>query len=110
MIQTKVRIAPLETGSLETQPAIPVSIPDIEEIRQFANELHVAGIAYEGEMGGWPVQYEPELPEPPLDSRLTFTPAFFWIGVWPIWYVSFTWEAGRSHEPSMLTGEENLVA
>lgn len=109
MIQTKLKVSPVEATTVDAQLAIPISIPEMEEIHQLANQLHKNGVFYEGEYAGWPVQYDPELAEPPLDSRLTFTPAFFWIGVWPVWYVSFTWERGHDQDPSILTGDENLV-
>lgn len=84
-------------------------VPDIDEIQLLAKKLHAAGASFEGEAWNWPVNYDPELPEPPLDSRLTFTPASFWIGVWPIWYVSITWEHGHTQEPNIFIGQENLV-
>lgn len=109
MIQTKLRVSPFEPATLEEQLAIPIAVPEMKEIRELANQLHFAGVEYDGEVWGWMVHYDPELPEPPPDSQLTFTPAFFWIGVWPMWYVSFTWEAGHDQEPSVLVGEDNLV-
>jgi hypothetical protein len=84
-------------------------VPDMHEIRQLADKLHARGQEFEDEVWGWPVHYESELAEPPIDSQLTFTPASFWIGVWPVWYVSLTWEYGRDREPNMLIGQENLL-
>ena len=88
---------------------IPVALPEMDEIRRLALALHTKNKAYAGEMWGWPVSYEPESAEPPLDSKMTFTPALFFIGVWPIWYVSFTWDSGRAAEPYMLMGDEFVV-
>jgi hypothetical protein len=88
--------------------AVPVTIPELQEIRHLAFTLHRQRRAFDGEQWGWPVSYEPESPNPPIESRLTFTPATFFIGVWPLWYVSFTWEYGRNVEPNILVGNENI--
>lgn len=63
---------------------VPVVLPEMTEIRKLAFALHAKGKPYEAELGGWPVSYDPGSPEPPIDSKLTFTPALFFIGVWPI--------------------------
>ena len=84
-------------------------LPEIDEIRRLALALHGKNKAFAGEIWGWPVSYEPESAEPPLDSKMTFTPALFFIGVWPIWYVSFTWDSGRNAEPEVLMGDEFVV-
>ena len=88
--------------------AVPVVIPAMQEIRHLAFTLHRQRRAFEGEQWGWPVSYAPESPNPPIESRLTFTPATFFLGVWPLWYVSFTWEYGRNVEPNILVGDENI--
>jgi hypothetical protein len=89
--------------------AIPVALPEMDDIRRLAFALHAKGKVYEGEMWGWPVSYDPGSPERPIDSKLTFTPALFFIGVWPIWYVSFSWEYDNDAEPHVLIGDENIV-
>ena len=88
--------------------AVPVVLPEMVDIRKLAFALHAKGQAYEAEMSGWPVSYDPGSPEPPIDSKLTFTPALFFIGVWPIWYISFTWEYGHDAEPNVVVGDEYL--
>lgn len=88
---------------------IPVTLPNMENIRAFAFGLHSRGQMYAGSLEGWPVSYTPATADPPLDSALNFTPALFFIGVWPLWYVSFTWEFGDDDEPSVLIGDEFLV-
>jgi hypothetical protein len=88
---------------------VPVTLPSLESIRAFAFGLHARGQEYEDSLEGWPVTYTPATPEAPLDSVLAFTPALFFIGVWPLWYVSFTWEFGDDREPSQLIGDEFLV-
>ena len=88
---------------------IPVGIPDLTEIRAFAFGLHTRGEAYTGQLAGWPVSYTPATAHAPIESALTFTPALFFVGVWPLWYVSFTWEHGDDSEPAILIGDEYIV-
>ena len=110
MIQTKLRVgAPAAQPQVDPQIAVPVALPSLDEIRQLAAILHKKGRPYTAEHWGWPVVYDPGTDEPPIDSQLTFTPASFWIGIWPLWYVSLTWEFGPAQEPSLLVGDENLV-
>ena len=109
---TKLRVGepPEELNEAEDiAPPGPVVLPEIAEIRKLAFTLHAKGQTYETEMEGWPVSYDPGSPEPPIDSNLTFTPALFFIGVWSIWYVSFTWEYGHDAEPNVLVGDEYIV-
>jgi len=88
---------------------IPVALPTLENIRAFAFGLHSRSQVYSGSLEGWPVSYTPATSDAPIDSALTFTPALFFIGVWPLWYVSYTWEFGDDEEPSLLIGDEFLV-
>ena len=59
---------------------VPVVLPRPDEVREFAGKLHAHGEAWTGEAFGWPAEYQPERPEPPLDSKMTFTPADFCMG------------------------------
>ena len=93
----------------ETAVGIPVSLPELDNIRRLARQLHDQNHPYEGEMWGWPVSYSPESAVPPLDSKMGFTPALFFIGVWPLWYVSISWDAGREEKPNLLVGDENVL-
>lgn len=107
----KLKVAPPPEDFDESEDialAVPVTIPEMQEIRHLAFTLHRQRHVFEGEQWGWPVSYAPESPQPPIESRLTFTPATFFIGVWPLWYVSFTWEYGRNAEPNILVGDENI--
>jgi hypothetical protein len=109
---TKLRVGePPETLNWpeDIELAIPVALPEMDNIRRLAFALHAKGKTYEGEMWGWPVSYDPGSPEPPLASRLTFTPALFFIGVWPVWDVSFSWEYGNDAEPHIFIGDKNIV-
>jgi hypothetical protein len=105
MLNLKVRIPALDRDT-EDQPAIPLSVPTMEEIRALAEALHRKGQPFDGEMWGWPVSYEPEDPTPPIDSRMTFTPASFTIGVFGVWFVSLTWERGRTAAPTVFLDAE----
>jgi len=97
----------VEDGDFEL--TIPVMLPTVENIRAFAFGLHSRGQVYTGSLEGWPVTYTPASSEAPLASALSFTPALFFIGVWPLWYISFTWEFGDEEEPSVLIGDDFLV-
>jgi hypothetical protein len=88
---------------------IPIAIPSLDEVREFASRLHHAGEAWEGEAFGWPAQYSPEEPEPPLDSKRTCTPADFCIGESGIGFFSLMWEPGRDAEPVEFLDDRNIV-
>jgi len=96
---------------------VPIVVPAPDEVREFAAKLHARGQAWKGEAFGWFAEYNPERPEPPLDSKMTFTPADFCIGESGIWFFSLLWEHGRNAEPveflddrSILTGSGKEVA
>ncbi len=88
---------------------IPVAVPDLAVVRELARRLHVAGTVWRGEAFGWPAEYHPERPEPPLDSKLTFTPADFCIGESGIWFFSMQWEDGRYGAPVEFLDDRNVV-
>jgi hypothetical protein len=54
---------------------VPVVIPDLNEVREYAAKRHAEGVPWKGELFGWSEEYNPERAEPPLDSRMSFTPA-----------------------------------
>lgn len=81
------------------QASIPIVIPDLDEVRRFADELHGRGEPWQGEAFGWPAEYHPQRDEPPLDSRMTFTPADFCLGESGIWFFSMMWEHGAEATP-----------
>jgi len=87
---------------------VPVVIPDLDEVRRFAGELHARGGAWAGDAFGWPAEYHPERPEPPLDSKLTFTPADFFIGESGIWFFSLMWEHGQDAPPVEFLDDRNI--
>lgn len=77
---------------------MPVVVPYLDEVRQFAAKLHTERKAWKGEAFGWQVDYNPERSEPPLDSKMTFMPADFCIGESGIWFFSLIWEHGSEAE------------
>ncbi len=111
MIRTKVKI---HLGDVYDEighvPVIPISIPEMQDIKKLASTIHAQGKVYTGEGWGWTVNYMPEVQEPIKYSKMTFRPAVFTIGVHPIWFVSFTWERGKAQEPAILVENENLVS
>jgi len=84
-------------------------VPDLDEVREFAARLHARGEAWQGEAFGWPAEYNPERPEPPLDSKMTFTPADFSIGESGIWFFSLMWEHGSDVEPVEFLDDKNVL-
>ncbi|MBI4639202.1 MAG: hypothetical protein HY731_00805 [Candidatus Tectomicrobia bacterium] len=102
----KVRV---KVHSLDYAPIVPVVIPDLDDVRAFAIKLHAKGKGWKGEVFGWPAEYHPERPGPPLDSKMTFTPADFCIGESGIWFFSLMWEHGRDAEPVEFLDEKNIV-
>ena len=91
-------------------PVVPLVIPNVSEVRAFAATLHAQGKPWAGEAFGWRAEYHPERPEPPLDSKMTFTPADFCIGESGIWFFSLMWERGRHEEPVEFLDDRNIVA
>lgn len=88
---------------------IPVAIPDLESVRAAAAELHTRGLSWRGELFGWQAEYNPEQSEPPLDSKMTFTPADFCIGESGIWFFSLMWEDGRDAPPVEFLDDRNVL-
>ena len=88
--------SPMSNGATAT---VPIAIPALADVRDFAASLHAAGRDWSGEAFGWQAEYLAERAEPPLDSKLTFTPADFWIGESGIWFFSLSWEHGRTAPP-----------
>ena len=90
-------------------PIVPVVIPSFDEVKKFAAELHAKGKTWKGEAFGWSAEYNPEQSKPPLDSKMTFTPADFCIGESGIWFFSLMWEHGRDEEPVEFLDDKNVV-
>jgi hypothetical protein len=82
----------------------------LDDVRRFATELHHQGKPWQGEAFGWEAEYNPQRAEPPLDSKMTFTPADFCIGESGIWFFSLMWEYGHDQEPVEFLDDRNLIA
>ncbi|NIV72541.1 hypothetical protein GWN26_10405 [Candidatus Saccharibacteria bacterium] len=106
MVTAKVKIKTAKNDS----SVIPVLIPDLDEVRKFAHKLHAARNPWKGEAFGWPAEYNPQRTEPPLDSKMTFTPADFCIGESGIWFFSMMWEYGHDAEPVEFLDDRNVLA
>jgi len=81
-------------------PSLPLAIPDLAEVNQFARHLHATGKRWSGDLFGWQAEYTPERRKKPLASKMLFTPADFWIGESGIWFYSLMWEHGKSKPPT----------
>jgi hypothetical protein len=94
----------------DCESLVPILIPELEEVRRFAHELHALGKPWKGEAFGWPAEYNAERPEPPLDSKLPFTPADFCIGESGVWFFSLMWEHGKDVPPVEFLDDRNILA
>lgn len=88
---------------------VPVVIPGLDEVRRYAAERHAEGVPWRGELFGWSAEYTPERPEPPLDSKMSFTPADFCIGESDVWFFSLMWEHGRDAEPVEFVDDSRIL-
>src|SRR5262245_18336054 len=104
---TTVRVK-VPVRSPEFAPVVPIVIQKLDEVRRFAQQLHERRVYWHGEAFGWDAEYNLDRPEPPLDSRMTFTPADFSIGESGIWFFSLMWEHGREQEPVEFLDNHNL--
>ncbi|MBI5652610.1 MAG: hypothetical protein HZC40_19525 [Chloroflexi bacterium] len=81
----------------------------MRDVRWFAAELHAKRKAWTGEAFGWQAEYTPSRKEPPLDSKMKFTPADFCIGESGIWFFSMMWERGDTAKPVEFLDDKNIV-
>ncbi len=88
---------------------LPIIIPDVEEVKAFAEKVHAEGQNWKGELFGWQAEYTPERAEAPLDSKMTFTPADFCIGESDVWFYSLMWEQGKQNAPVEYLDESNIL-
>jgi hypothetical protein len=86
-----------------------LAIPNLDEVKKFAAKLHAKGKAWQGEAFGWQAEYNPQQPRPPLDSKMTFTPADFCIGESGVWFFSLMWERGRDAKPVEFFDDRRIV-
>lgn len=106
MVTVKVEVKKISNSH---HPIIPITIPNIEEVKDFANQLHEIGKEWKGEFVGWQAEYNPEKKELPIDSKMTFTPADFCIGESGIWFFSLMWEKGKDAEPVEFLDDSNIT-
>lgn len=102
-VQARIRIADGQ------ESVLPIVVPSLDEVRDFAKRLHASGTSWQGEAFGWQAEYIPETSSRPLGSRLSFTPAEFWIGESGVWFFSMTWEHGKATAPIEYLDESGLV-
>jgi hypothetical protein len=55
-------------------------MPELKEVKSFGNHLHSLGKYWRGVIFGWQAEYTPGSERKPEDSKMSFTPADFWIG------------------------------
>lgn len=91
------------------EPILPLAVPDLSEVKAFANHLHLLDAHWQGEIFGWQAEYTPESDKKPEDSNMAFTPADFWIGESEIWFFSLMWENGKNKEPVEFLDERGVV-
>ncbi len=107
MIQKVIILHP--NVSYDNPVIVPVYLPDFDDIRRLAEELHVRNQPYAGEYKGWPVCYQPADTEPPAEDWSVPLWSNFQIGVWPIWSVTFDWEDGDDQPPNIGIDNKNIV-
>ena len=90
-------------------PILPVVIPELAEVKAFANHLHATGKRWQGEIFGWSAEYTPESRKKPAGSKMRFTPADFWIGESGIWFYSLMWEHGKNKEPVEFLDDRGII-
>ncbi|MBK9232603.1 MAG: hypothetical protein IPO15_17580 [Anaerolineae bacterium] len=101
---------------------IPVSVPDLDDVRALAVQLHHGGKSYQGRMWGWEVTYEPEFDEPRAEVEVpdgrggfitqmmrVWAPASFTIGESGVWFFSLLWENGADGEPVEFLDDRNIL-
>lgn len=88
---------------------LPIAIPELGEVLEFAKQLHSKARPWQGSIFGWNAEYTPELRKKPAGSKMTFTPADFWIGESGIWFYSLMWENGKDSEPIAFLDDRGIV-
>ena len=48
-----------------------ITVPDLKEVRSFANDLHSLGKHWQGEIFSWQAEYTPQSDRKPEDSWMT---------------------------------------
>ena len=105
MLTAKARVP----GGEDKTTVLPVVIPDMAEVKAFAQHLHAMSKPWKGEFFGWPVEYAPERRRKPVGSKMRFTPATFCIGESAIWFYSLMWERGKNKAPVDFLDDRGIV-
>lgn len=103
VVLVKVTIDP------EFTPIIPVLIPNLEDVRALVKDLHQLKMDWQGSAFGWEAEYHASRPKQPEYSKMSFTPAEFWIGDSTIWGFSMMWDDGNDQPPSEAISDWNTV-
>lgn len=104
-MQVEVVKLPYYTRQAKTaiELTIPVAIPDLDEVKEFAYQLHDKNKNWRGQYQGWPAYYTAEdRNRKPPHSKQAFYPAEFWIGTDRIWTFTIAWEDGAEEDPVEL--------
>ena len=88
--------------------AVPVFVPDLDQVRAFVNQVHRSGKPWQGEIGGWAATYTPSSPMPPKGSKNPFTPATFGMGDGTVWGFFMMWDDGDNQPPTESVADWNL--
>lgn len=102
---------------------VPISIPNLDDIRRLAARLHESGKPYHDRAWGWEVTYEPELSESEAEVEVPdgeggfvsqvmplWAPASFTIGESGVWFFSLMWENGADQPPVEFLDDQNILA
>jgi hypothetical protein len=122
MNPTLVTVNTHETNGPSRAVAVPLFIPDLDEVRALAARLHKSAQPYHGRAWGWEVTYEPAVTEPDAevevpDGKGGFTietmplwmAASFTIGESGVWFFSLLWENGIDQPPVEFVDARNVV-
>jgi hypothetical protein len=122
MKATLVMINTLPQQGRSRSVTVPIAIPDLNDVRALATNLHAFGQSYHDRAWGWEVTYQPELCEPEAEVEVPdgkggfttqvmplWTPASFTIGESGIWFFSLLWENGVDQTPVEFLDDRNIL-
>jgi len=119
----RVRVEPYHGTIGAYTPTVPITVPDLNAVRQLAHRLHETGEAWQGDAFGWSAEYQPEIDEQETEIEVYDTnghrhtvrepfwsPAAFMIGESGIWFFSMSWEQGSNEDPVEFVDDRNVLA
>jgi hypothetical protein len=102
--------------------AIPLFIPNLDEVRALAMRLHEDAQPYQGRTWGREVTYKPEVTEPDAEVEVPdgkggfvtqtmslWMAASFTIGESGVWFFSLLWENGVDQPPGEFLDDRNVI-